>query len=53
MSEYNEVTIEAAGELLIWVVRLRKQIDGMPAWCKDDLPDADVLDTLIKILAGK
>jgi len=53
MSEYNEVTIEAAGELLIWVVRLRKQIDGLPARCKEDLPDADILDTLIKLLAGK
>jgi len=51
MSEYNELA--ALKKELIWVVRLRKQIDVLPARCKDDLPDADVLDTLIKLLAGK
>ena len=53
MSEYNAVTIGELKRQLIWVVRLRKQIDVMPARCKEDLPDADVLDTLIKLLAGK
>jgi len=51
MSEYNELA--ALKKELIWVVRLRKQIDGLPARCKEDLPDADVLDTLINLLAGK
>ena len=51
MSEYNELA--ALKKELIWVVRLRNQIDGLPARFKEDLPDADVLDALIKLLAGK
>jgi len=51
MSKYNKNTMAPTKRLLIRAVRLRKQIDGIPTRCKDDLPDADVLDTLIKILA--